>query len=349
MACELLGDDRAVGRAHGVQEGQDDRGPRRSASDTGPPGRRPAGTRGRDRRSRSATPSVASAICGSAVPLAAATPWGRRRQQDPERRRRRRPAARRGGCRSPPTTARLGTAAGRPPSVSGPGAGPSPHVRTHARLPRPPAAAHVGPLGGRRPVSAAADRFAARHVRRRPGAPRRRTAYGRPGDGQVAPDGHEEERQHRIGVGPTPPQNPKSSMSTQSATHEHGQDDHGGQEHPPPGPDAHQRVRCPSPARATTANRLTPQPCARSNDANEDTTATGAAAGCDVCAIWPTMAASVPGYCPTVPCQNPRPGQAWSTAHPEQQDARGRAARPGRAAGRPRPGRAAPPGPPATT
>ncbi len=71
----------------------------------------------------------------------------------------------------------------------------------------------------------------------------------------------------------------------------------------------------PSPARTSTANRLTPQPCARSNDAN-DAISDWSGRGCDVCAIWPTMPASVPGTRPTVPCQNPRPGQAWSTAAP---------------------------------
>ncbi len=38
--------------------------------------------------------------------------------------------------------------------------------------------------------------------------------------------------------------------------------------------------------------------------------------GCEVWAIVPVMPASVPGWPPAAPCQNPRPGHACSTAIP---------------------------------
>ena len=66
---------------------------------------------------------------------------------------------------------------------------------------------------------------------------------------------------------------------------------------------------------ATTANRLTPHPWERSNEANDDTS-DESAFGWEIWDIWLTMATRLPDPLPIEPCQNPRPGHAWSTANP---------------------------------
>ena len=75
------------------------------------------------------------------------------------------------------------------------------------------------------------------------------------------------------------------------------------------------RNAAPVMASAATTTRLTANPCASSKvvkaliqaDRNP---------GCEVPAIDPVMPARVPGWPLDVPCQNPRPGQACSTAMP---------------------------------
>jgi len=68
-------------------------------------------------------------------------------------------------------------------------------------------------------------------------------------------------------------------------------------------------------ASATTANRLTANPCTEVNEPNPRTQL-ARRCGCGVCAIDCTMPVSVP--CPSrgLPCQKPRPGHACSTAIP---------------------------------
>ncbi len=71
----------------------------------------------------------------------------------------------------------------------------------------------------------------------------------------------------------------------------------------------------PMTARATTANRFTANPCAWSNAEKLDTQG-DRKPGCGVRAIVWIMPARVPGWPWEIPCQNPRPGQACSTAMP---------------------------------
>ena len=80
------------------------------------------------------------------------------------------------------------------------------------------------------------------------------------------------------------------------------------------------RNAAPVTASAATANRLTANPCAASNEPNADTRADRKPAGRSSAIDW-TMPASVPGWPPEVPCQNPRPGQACSTAMPARNSA----------------------------
>ena len=114
-----------------------------------------------------------------------------------------------------------------------------------------------------------------------------------------------------LGSVPRPPKNPKSSISTQSARHSTmnamtaGRTSRGRPVRKIP----------PITASATTANRLTANPCASSKPVKA-LTHPDRKRGCGVCAIDPVMPARVPG-CPwEIPCQNPRPGQACSTAMP---------------------------------
>ena len=114
-----------------------------------------------------------------------------------------------------------------------------------------------------------------------------------------------------LGSVPRPPRNPRSSTSTQSARHSTvnpartGRISRGR-------PD---RNTAPVTASATTTNRFTANPCASSKVVKALTQA-DRKPGCGVWAIVPVMPASVPGWPWAVPCQNPRPGQACSTAIP---------------------------------
>jgi hypothetical protein len=113
-----------------------------------------------------------------------------------------------------------------------------------------------------------------------------------------------------LGSVPTPPKKPKSSISTQSATHStttastptraiRG---------------VAMRKAPPIAANAITTKRFTPHPCFESND-SKLATHDERSRGCEVRAISPTMPAKVPSPPERVrPLQKPRPGHAWSTA-----------------------------------
>ena len=112
-----------------------------------------------------------------------------------------------------------------------------------------------------------------------------------------------------LGSVPRPPKKPKSSISTQSARHSTVNAITAGRT------SRRWPVRKAAPIRAsaTTANRLTANPCASSKLVKALTQA-ARKPGCGVCAMSWVMPARVPG-CPwEIPCQNPRPGQACSTA-----------------------------------
>ena len=94
-----------------------------------------------------------------------------------------------------------------------------------------------------------------------------------------------------FGSVPSPPKNPKSSISTQSARHSTTKAMTAGRT----------SRRCPMTkaapiaASATTTTRLTANPCASSKAVNAPTQP-ARKAGCGVCAISPVMPASVPGW-----------------------------------------------------
>ena len=66
-------------------------------------------------------------------------------------------------------------------------------------------------------------------------------------------------------------------------------------------------------ASAITTTRLTAKPWRVANDAKPESK-DDRKCGCGVPAISVTIPERVPGLPPALPCQNPRPGQAWSTA-----------------------------------
>ena len=120
-----------------------------------------------------------------------------------------------------------------------------------------------------------------------------------------------------FGSVPSPPRNPRSSTSTQSARHS---------TVPAITPARASRASpraaaaqntAPSPATAITANRFTPHPCAAVKSPNQDTSA-DSTCGCEVPAIVWTMPVSDPGWPAAVPCQNPRPGHACNSAMPRK-------------------------------
>ena len=114
-----------------------------------------------------------------------------------------------------------------------------------------------------------------------------------------------------FGSVPRPPRNPRSSISTQSARHSTAKPARTGRISRGR-PD---RNAAPVTASAATTNRFTANPCAWSN-AVKALTQADRKPGWEVWAIDPVMPASVPGWPWAVPCQNPRPGQACSTAIP---------------------------------
>jgi hypothetical protein len=114
-----------------------------------------------------------------------------------------------------------------------------------------------------------------------------------------------------LGSVPRPPRKPRSSTSTQSARHSTvkatstGRISRG----------RPLRNAAPVTPSAATATRLTANPCAAVKEPKLATQA-DRKRGCEVPAIEVTMLVSVPACPRDVPCQNPRPGQACSTAMP---------------------------------
>ena len=94
-----------------------------------------------------------------------------------------------------------------------------------------------------------------------------------------------------LGSVPRPPKNPMSSISTQSARHSTVNAMTAGRT------TRRRPVRnaAPIPASATTANRLSANPCASSNAVNALTQA-ARKPGCGVCAMSLVIPASVPGW-----------------------------------------------------
>ena len=134
-----------------------------------------------------------------------------------------------------------------------------------------------------------------------------------------------------LGSVPRPPKNPKSSISTQSARHSTVKAMTAGRI----SRRCPLRKAAPITASATTTNRLTANPCA-SSKAVKALTQADRKPGCGVCAIVLVMPARVPG-CPwEIPCQNPRPGQACSTAMPDQEQAQAGQDRPAEPGAAPR-------------
>ena len=114
-----------------------------------------------------------------------------------------------------------------------------------------------------------------------------------------------------FGSVPSPPRKPKSWTSTQSA-----------RQNTRPNHTAYRTSRgrpvrntAPIAASAITTTRFTAKPLLAANAPNLATSA-DSACGCGVEAICWTMPARVPGWPWPVPRQNPRPGQACSTAMP---------------------------------
>ena len=114
-----------------------------------------------------------------------------------------------------------------------------------------------------------------------------------------------------LGSVPSPPNTPRSWTSTQTAAQNTSRRPSAGRS----------TARCPL-ARArpvaastTTTTRLTANPCAAANVPNA-LTQDDRNRGCEVCAMPATMLARLPGWRPTVPDQNPLPGQAWTRAIP---------------------------------
>ena len=116
-----------------------------------------------------------------------------------------------------------------------------------------------------------------------------------------------------LGSVPSPPRNPRSSTSTQSARHSTVKPARTG----PISRGRPLRNAAAVTASAMTTNRLTANPCAWSKAVNALTQA-ARKPGCGVWAMVWVMPARVPGWPWTVPCQNPRPGQACSTAIPSR-------------------------------
>ena len=73
----------------------------------------------------------------------------------------------------------------------------------------------------------------------------------------------------------------------------------------------------PAAASAMTATRFTANPwdCVK---LPKPETMTSSACGCGVLSIDWIIAVSEPGWPATLPCQKPRPGQAWSSAMPRK-------------------------------
>ena len=120
-----------------------------------------------------------------------------------------------------------------------------------------------------------------------------------------------------LGSVPRPPKKPRSSISTQSARHSTvkpirtGRISRG----------RPLRNAAPVTASAATANRFTANPCASSKVVKALTQA-DRNPGWGVPAIDWVIPARVPGWPCDAPCQNPRPGQACSTAIPARNSPR---------------------------
>ena len=114
-----------------------------------------------------------------------------------------------------------------------------------------------------------------------------------------------------LGSVPSPPKNPMSWTSTQSARLSTVRAAMAGKS------TGRQPLSRASPisASAATTNRFTANACAPANVLNA-LISVDRECGCGVWAIDWAMLASVPGLPCTVPCQKPRPGQACSTAMP---------------------------------
>ena len=114
-----------------------------------------------------------------------------------------------------------------------------------------------------------------------------------------------------LGSVPSPPKIPRSWTRTQSAAQSTSRI-------PIAGRTATRRPLArarPTAASAATTTRLTANPCAAAKipkSFTQDDRKPGWAA----CAMPCAMLATLPGCLPAVPCQNPRPGQAWSSAIP---------------------------------
>ena len=146
-----------------------------------------------------------------------------------------------------------------------------------------------------------------------------------------------------FGSVPSPPRNPKSSTSTQSARQSRTNAASAGRI------TSRRPVRKATPiaASAITATRLTAKPLPRTTDSNPDTRSYRNR-GCEACVIDWIMLVSVPGWPFWLPCQKPRPGQACSTAIPIRNSPKpASTARPSRGVRQLRSGRAS--SPPATT
>jgi len=142
-----------------------------------------------------------------------------------------------------------------------------------------------------------------------------------------------------LGSVPSPPKKPKSSISAQSARQSSTVATTVRRSSQPGARPAASRP-APVAPRAVTANRLTANPCAAVKDAKL-LTHPAKSDGCGVAAMDLTMPVSVPGPPCSVPCQKPRPGQAWSTAKPRKNPpVTARTVRPSRGVGQPRRGRA---------
>ncbi len=114
-----------------------------------------------------------------------------------------------------------------------------------------------------------------------------------------------------LGSVPSPPNTPRSWTRTQSAAQSTSKIPRAGRT-AARSPLARAR---PTAASATTTTRLIANPCAVAKVA-KPLTQDDRKPGWEVWAMPCTMLARLPGCRPTVPCQNPRPGQAWSSAIP---------------------------------
>ncbi len=112
-----------------------------------------------------------------------------------------------------------------------------------------------------------------------------------------------------LGSVPRPPRKPRSSISTQSARHSTVKAIRAGRI----SRGCPLRKTAPITASAATTTRFTANPCAASSEPNPLTQA-DRKRGWGVAAMDWTMPVSVPARPRELPCQNPRPGQACSTA-----------------------------------